>query len=33
VNALYFAVFGHAGEGLPTAALAALAVQLDRKNK
>jgi predicted regulator of Ras-like GTPase activity (Roadblock/LC7/MglB family) len=33
VNALYFAAFGHAGEGLPTAALAALAVQLDRKNK
>jgi predicted regulator of Ras-like GTPase activity (Roadblock/LC7/MglB family) len=33
VNALYFAAFGHAGEGLPTSALAALAVQLDRKNK
>jgi predicted regulator of Ras-like GTPase activity (Roadblock/LC7/MglB family) len=33
VNAVYFAAFGRAGEGLPTATLAALAAQLDRKNK
>jgi predicted regulator of Ras-like GTPase activity (Roadblock/LC7/MglB family) len=33
VNAVYFTAFGRAGEGLPTATLAALAAQLDRKNK
>ncbi|MEI8288353.1 MAG: roadblock/LC7 domain-containing protein [Verrucomicrobiota bacterium] len=31
VNAVYFAVFGRAGVSLPTAQLAALAVELDRK--
>jgi predicted regulator of Ras-like GTPase activity (Roadblock/LC7/MglB family) len=31
VNAVYFAAFGRAGQALPTAQLAALAVQLDRK--
>jgi predicted regulator of Ras-like GTPase activity (Roadblock/LC7/MglB family) len=31
VNAVYFAAFGRAGQPLPTAQLAALAVQLDRK--
>ena len=31
VNAVYFAAFGRAGEGLPTAQLAALAAELDRK--
>jgi predicted regulator of Ras-like GTPase activity (Roadblock/LC7/MglB family) len=33
VNAVYFAAFGRAGEPLPTAQLASLAVLLDRKNK
>lgn len=33
VSAVYLAVFGRAGEALPTAPLAALAGQLDRKNK
>jgi predicted regulator of Ras-like GTPase activity (Roadblock/LC7/MglB family) len=33
VNALYFAAFGRAGEALPSATLAELAAQLDRKNK
>ena len=33
VNAVYFAVFGRAGQPLPTAQLAALAGELDRKNK
>jgi predicted regulator of Ras-like GTPase activity (Roadblock/LC7/MglB family) len=31
VNAVYFAAFGRAGEPLPTAQLAALAGELDRK--
>jgi predicted regulator of Ras-like GTPase activity (Roadblock/LC7/MglB family) len=31
VNAVYFAAFGRAGESLPTAQLAQLATQLDRK--
>jgi len=31
VNAIYFAAFGNAGQPLPTAQLAALAAQLDRK--
>jgi predicted regulator of Ras-like GTPase activity (Roadblock/LC7/MglB family) len=31
VNAIFFAAFGHAGQPLPTAQLAALAAQLDRK--
>ena len=31
VNAVYFAVFGRAGEALPTAQLAQLAAELDRK--
>lgn len=31
VNAVYFAAFGHAGESLPAAQLAALAAELDRK--
>ncbi|MBC8096139.1 MAG: roadblock/LC7 domain-containing protein, partial [Akkermansiaceae bacterium] len=33
VNAIYFAAFGRAGQGLPTAQLAALAAQLDRKKQ
>lgn len=33
VNAIYFAAFGRTGEALPTAPLAALAAELDRKNK
>ncbi len=33
VNAIYFAAFGKAGEPLPTAALAALAAELDHKAK
>ncbi|HLP77377.1 MAG TPA: hypothetical protein VK327_10725 [Candidatus Paceibacterota bacterium] len=33
VNAIYFAAFGRAGEGLPSAQLAALAAQLDRKKQ
>jgi predicted regulator of Ras-like GTPase activity (Roadblock/LC7/MglB family) len=33
VSAVYLAVFGRAGEALPTTPLAALAGQLDRKNK
>jgi predicted regulator of Ras-like GTPase activity (Roadblock/LC7/MglB family) len=33
VSAVYLAVFGRAGQALPTAPLAALAGQLDRKNK
>ena len=33
VNAVFFAAFGRAGEGLPTAQLASLAGELDRKNK
>jgi predicted regulator of Ras-like GTPase activity (Roadblock/LC7/MglB family) len=33
VNAIFFAAFGRAGEPLPTAKLAALAAELDRKNK
>jgi predicted regulator of Ras-like GTPase activity (Roadblock/LC7/MglB family) len=33
VNAIYFAAFGHAGEPLPTAQLAALAAELDHKPK
>ena len=32
VNAVYFAAFGRANEALPTAPLAALATELDRKN-
>jgi predicted regulator of Ras-like GTPase activity (Roadblock/LC7/MglB family) len=32
VNAVYFAAFGRAGEALPTAQLAMLAGELDRKN-
>ena len=31
VNAVYFAAFGRSGEGLPTAQLAALVAELDRK--
>jgi predicted regulator of Ras-like GTPase activity (Roadblock/LC7/MglB family) len=31
VSSVYFAVFGRAGEGLPTAQLAGLALELDRK--
>ena len=31
VNSVYFAAFGRAGEGLPTAQLAQLAIELDRK--
>jgi predicted regulator of Ras-like GTPase activity (Roadblock/LC7/MglB family) len=31
VNAVYFAAFGNAGEALPSAQLAALAAELDRK--
>lgn len=33
VNAVFFAAFGRAGESLPTGQLAALAGELDRKNK
>jgi predicted regulator of Ras-like GTPase activity (Roadblock/LC7/MglB family) len=33
VNAVYFAAFGRAGESLPTAQLAALAAELDRKKQ
>lgn len=33
VNAVYFAAFGLAGQSLPAAQLAALAAELDRKNK
>lgn len=33
VNAIFFAAFGRAGEALPTAPLAGLAGELDRKNK
>jgi predicted regulator of Ras-like GTPase activity (Roadblock/LC7/MglB family) len=33
VNAVYFAAFGRAGESLPTAPLAQLAAQLDRKKQ
>jgi predicted regulator of Ras-like GTPase activity (Roadblock/LC7/MglB family) len=33
VNNIFFAAFGRAGEPLPTAALAALAAELDRKPK
>jgi predicted regulator of Ras-like GTPase activity (Roadblock/LC7/MglB family) len=33
VNAVYFAAFGRAGEALPTAQLAALAAELDRKKQ
>ncbi|HEX5398509.1 MAG TPA: hypothetical protein VFY06_05610 [Verrucomicrobiae bacterium] len=33
VNAIYFAAFGHAGESLPTAQLASLAGELDRKKQ
>ena len=33
VNAIYFAAFGRTGEALPMAPLAALAAELDRKNK
>jgi predicted regulator of Ras-like GTPase activity (Roadblock/LC7/MglB family) len=33
VNAIFFAAFGRVGEALPTAPLAALAAELDRKNK
>jgi predicted regulator of Ras-like GTPase activity (Roadblock/LC7/MglB family) len=33
VNAVFFAAFGRAGQGLPTAQLAALAVELDHRNK
>jgi predicted regulator of Ras-like GTPase activity (Roadblock/LC7/MglB family) len=33
VNAVFFAAFGRAGQPLPTAQLAALAGELDRKNK
>jgi len=33
VNAIFFAAFGRAGEALPTGPLAALAGELDRKNK
>ena len=33
VNSVYFAAFGQAGEGLPTAQLALLAAELDRKKQ
>ncbi len=33
VNAIFFAAFGRAGQGLPTAQLATLAAQLDRKKQ
>lgn len=33
VNAIFFAAFGHAGQGLPTGQLAALAGELDRKKQ
>jgi predicted regulator of Ras-like GTPase activity (Roadblock/LC7/MglB family) len=33
VNAIFFAAFGRVGEAMPTAPLAALAAELDRKNK
>jgi predicted regulator of Ras-like GTPase activity (Roadblock/LC7/MglB family) len=33
VNAIFFAVFGKAGEGMPTAQLASLAAELDHKPK
>jgi predicted regulator of Ras-like GTPase activity (Roadblock/LC7/MglB family) len=33
VNAIFFAAFGHAAQPLPTAELAALAAELDRKKK
>ena len=33
VNAIFFAVFGRAAQPLPTAQLAGLAAELDRKNK
>jgi predicted regulator of Ras-like GTPase activity (Roadblock/LC7/MglB family) len=33
VNAVYFATFGHAGQSLPTAQLALLATELDRKKQ
>jgi len=33
VNSVYFAAFGKAGEGLPTAQLAVLAAELDRKKQ
>lgn len=33
VNAIFFATFGRVGQSLPTAQLAALATELDRKNK
>jgi len=33
VNAIFFAVFGRAAQALPTAQLAGLAAELDRKNK
>jgi predicted regulator of Ras-like GTPase activity (Roadblock/LC7/MglB family) len=33
VNSVYFAVFGRAGEGLPSAQLAALAAEIDRKKQ
>lgn len=33
VNAIFFAVFGRAGQGLPTAQLASLAAELDRKKQ
>jgi predicted regulator of Ras-like GTPase activity (Roadblock/LC7/MglB family) len=33
VNAIFFAAFGRAGEGMNTGQLAALAAELDRKNK
>jgi hypothetical protein len=33
VNAIFFAVFGRPAQPLPTAQLAALAAELDRKNK
>jgi len=33
VNGVYFAAFGHAGEQLPTAQLAQLAGELDRKKQ
>ena len=33
VNAVYFAVFGRAGELLPDTQLAALAAELDRKKQ
>jgi hypothetical protein len=33
VNAIFFAAFGHAAQPLPTAELASLAAELDRKKK